>query len=231
MSTIWKVLLDPRFAKVLRIWVCPSVRTSIFYHSIFLRTGSLFFFIFCMKLRDHKYSKLTKPNFFFKFLLSRKNAKNCPKWPNLSICCFFLYFAWRWGTISNWRSRFFLGKFSLAQNQVKMSKMAQFVHLSVTTAFFSGLAHTLGRIWLAAFVFIYLCIARIFVTDTKSIYNTIQYNTQNWRSRFFWENFFLRKLLLAWKRAKMTQNALICLFVHYNQDSLRFHIFSRSGYF
>ena len=145
----------------------------------------------------------------------------------------FLYFAWRWGTISNWRSRFFLAKFSLAQNQVKMSKMAQFVHLSVTTAFFSGLAHTLGRIWLAAFVFIYLCIARIFVTDTKSIYNTMQYLklTEPIFLGKFLENFFWKKLLLAWKRAKMTQNALICLFVPYNKDSLRFHIFSRSGYF
>ena len=36
----------------------------------------------------------------------------------------------------------------------------------------------LGRIWLAAFVFIYLCIARIFVTDTKWIYNAIQHNQQ-----------------------------------------------------
>ena len=129
-----------------------------------------------------------------------QNGQICP-----FVCCFFLYFAWRWGIISNWRSRFFLGKFSLAQNQVKMSKMAQFVHLSVTTAFFSGLAHTLGRIWLAAFVFIYLCIARIFVTDTKSIYNTIQYLKLT--EPIFLGKFFFEKITTC---LKASQNDTKC---------------------
>ena len=35
----------------------------------------------------------------------------------------------------------FLGKFSLARKQVKRPKMTEFVDMSVTTAFFSGLAH------------------------------------------------------------------------------------------
>ena len=34
-----------------------------------------FFFILCMKLRDHKYSKLTEPIYLEKFLLVRKRAK------------------------------------------------------------------------------------------------------------------------------------------------------------
>ena len=46
------------------------------YDSIFLRIGSLVFLIFYMKLRDHKYWKLTGPNFLGKFLLARKQAKS-----------------------------------------------------------------------------------------------------------------------------------------------------------
>ena len=157
--------------------VRPSVR-PFFITAFFSGLAHYFFLYFAWSWGTISTQNWRNRIFFLNSCFPEKvpkiaqNGQICP-----FVCCFFLYFAWRWGTISNWRSRFFLGKFSLAQNQVKMSKMAQFVHLSVTTAFFSGLAHTLGRIWLAAFVFIYLCIARIFVTDTKSIYNTIQYNT------------------------------------------------------
>ena len=46
------------------------------YYSIFLRISSLFFFlIFCMKLRDHKYSKLRELDFLKKFSLAGKQAK------------------------------------------------------------------------------------------------------------------------------------------------------------
>ena len=135
--------MDPRFARVLWIWVCPSVRPSvcksIFYHSIFLRIiGSLVFFIFCIKLRDHKYSILTEPNFFGKILASPKMGQNgtiCPSifplrqhcsqdWVSifvivylfyLFIYLFFWYFAWSWGTIStqNSRSQVFWDNFCL----------------------------------------------------------------------------------------------------------------------
>ena len=40
--------------------ICPFVR----YYSIFLRTGSLVFLMFCIKLRDHKYSNLTMTSAF-----------------------------------------------------------------------------------------------------------------------------------------------------------------------
>ena len=64
--------------------ICPFVR----YYSIFLRIGSLVFFIFSMKLRDHRYLKLTEPNFLEKFLLARKQAKKAQSDP---ICVFVRY--------------------------------------------------------------------------------------------------------------------------------------------
>ena len=44
-----------------------------------------FFLIFCMKLKDHKYFKLTEPNYLGKFLLARKWAKKAENGP---VCQF-----------------------------------------------------------------------------------------------------------------------------------------------
>ena len=93
-------------------------------------------------------------NFLEKFLLAQKWAKR-PKWLNLSICLllqnvfqdwlisFFLYFTWSWSTISTqiWHCQIFLENSGLPKNRSKRSKMAQLIHLSVNTAFFSGLGH------------------------------------------------------------------------------------------
>ena len=58
-------------------FVCSSVTTELFF-----RIGSLVFFIFCLKLRDHlKFSKLTEPNFWEKFLLVQKWAKKSQNGP------------------------------------------------------------------------------------------------------------------------------------------------------
>ena len=48
-----------------------------------------FFFIFCLKFRDHKYLKLTELNFLGKFSLARK-------WANLPICPFLQHFSQNW---------------------------------------------------------------------------------------------------------------------------------------
>ena len=149
--------MDPRFARVQWIWVSPSLCESIFYNSIFLRIDSLVFLMSYMKLRNHKYSKLTQLNFLGKFLLVGKQAKIAPKWPIVSICplhsisfrifsllllLIFWHYAWSWGTISttNWHPIFF-EKFVLARNWVKRPRIAQFVHKFVNTAFFSKLAN------------------------------------------------------------------------------------------
>ena len=58
-------------------FVCSSVKTELFF-----RTGSLVFSVFCIKLRDHrKFSKLTEPNFWEKFLLVLKRAKKSQNGP------------------------------------------------------------------------------------------------------------------------------------------------------
>ena len=82
------------------IWVCPSfctsVHTSICFCNIFLRIGSLVFFIFCMKLRDNKYSKLKEPSFLRKLSLAWKRTKITK---NVLICLLVHYgniFPWDW---------------------------------------------------------------------------------------------------------------------------------------
>ena len=134
------LFLEPCFGRVLWIWVCPSVRTSIFLSqhfsqdwliSFFLLIGwswgtkisqnwpsgifekivtcpkmggkstkwsnwfiyqllkyfspdwPIRFFIFCMKLRNHKYSKLTY--FFGKVLARPKADQKGPNWPDLCV--------------------------------------------------------------------------------------------------------------------------------------------------
>ena len=74
------------------------------YDSIFLRIGSLVFLIFYMKLRDHKYWKLTGRIFWENSCLPESRPK-VRKWPNLCVrplpqhflqdclISFFLYFA------------------------------------------------------------------------------------------------------------------------------------------
>ena len=87
--------------------ICPFVC----YYRIFLRVGSLAFFIFCMKLRDHKYSKLTEPIFLGKFSFAWKQAKKA----QIDLICvvihyylffsglvhWFWYFAWSGGTMNS----------------------------------------------------------------------------------------------------------------------------------
>ena len=51
--------------------ICVFVR----YDSTFFRIGSLVFFIFCMKLSDHKYSKLMELNFLGRFSPAQKHTK------------------------------------------------------------------------------------------------------------------------------------------------------------
>ena len=112
------------------------------YYGIFLRIGSLVFFIFCMKLRDHNYLKLMEPNFCGKFLLPGKLAER--------------------------------------------PKMAQFIHLSITTPFFSGLAH----------IFLYIYFAWSLGTIS----------TENWWTQVNWENFCLPE-----RRPKGPTCPLVCL--------------------
>lgn len=134
--TPFGLLLDSYFARILWIWACSSVhlmvRTTIFYHSIFLRIGVLVFFVFCLKLSDHNYSKLTELIFLEKFLLERKWAR---KFRNDSIYLFVhygsiflgigsldLYFVWSDHKDLKLREPSFLRKFSLAWKWGKMTQ-------------------------------------------------------------------------------------------------------------
>ena len=71
-SLIWKQAKRPEIA-----WL---VFLSI-YGNTFFRIGSLVFFIFCMKLRYHKYWKLTELIFFGKFLPAQKWARKAQNGP------------------------------------------------------------------------------------------------------------------------------------------------------
>ena len=107
--------------------LCPNVRPYLrpflsqhFSQDWFTSLFVVFFLlIFCIKLRNHKYSKLTEPIFWENSRL----PKNEPKRPNLR------YFAWSWGTIStqNWQSQIFWENSRLPKRRPKWPKMARFV--------------------------------------------------------------------------------------------------------
>lgn len=110
------------------------------------------FFIFCVKLRDHKCSKVTaesfgKSNTCLKESQKAQNGHICP-----FVCTseFFLELSHQFLLILCMQLRDhkylkltanFSRKFLLAWKWAKRPKMAQFIHLSVTTVFFSGLVH------------------------------------------------------------------------------------------
>ena len=78
-----------------KILTCPKMGQfaylsilAAFFSKLALK---LFFFIFCIKLRDHKYSKLMEHNFLGKFLPEIRLRD--PKWFNLSICSLLQYFS------------------------------------------------------------------------------------------------------------------------------------------
>ena len=111
-----------------------------------------FFYIFCMKLRDHKYSKLTEPNFLEKFFFAKTGQKSL-KWSvylfvhygsSFSqnwLIKFVSYFAWSLRPISaqNWGSKVFWENSHLPENGPKCPKMPWFVCLSITATFFLGI--------------------------------------------------------------------------------------------
>ena len=154
-----------------------------------------------MKLGDHKYPKLMEPNFLGKLSLAWKRAKRLKIAPVclfvhfysifLRIDAFFWYFTWSWETISTHSKltepRFFK-KFSLVRNHAKKTQNGPI---------FVFLQQHLLQDWLII-CFLYFAWS----------WGTI--STQNSGSQVSGEKFSL-----AWRQAKMTQNALICLFVHY----------------
>ena len=90
----WDIqFLDLHFARVLWVWVCSFVCLSYvgpFFITFFPWLGHYCFLIFCLKLSDHKYSKLTKWNFFEKILAWPKMGQ---KAQNGSICQFVHYYS------------------------------------------------------------------------------------------------------------------------------------------
>ena len=167
-----------------------------------------------MKLRNHKHSKLKKPNFYEKFLLTQNQAKRAQ---NGTICRFvrynctflridslvFLVFCMTLETSKPMQPNF-LGKFLLVQKQAKKTRNVP-IYLSSMVAFFS-------QDWLIRFVSYF----------AKSWGKS----TQNRGSQVF-----LRKYSHCWKWDRITQNVLICLLVHYGKNSFCFHIFLQSAYF
>ena len=132
----WDIqFLDPHFARVLWVWVCSFVCLSYvgpFFITFFPRLGYYCFLIFCLKLSDHKYSKLTKWNFFEKILAWPKMGQKAQNGP---ICQFIHYYSIFLRIFSlvffifcielrdHWYSKLmepsFLGKLLLAQKQAK----------------------------------------------------------------------------------------------------------------
>lgn len=102
-----------------------------------------FFFIFCLKFRDHKYLKLTELNFLGKFSLARK-------WANLPICPFLQHFSQNWllnfffifcrklrdHKYSKLMELIFLKNSGLPENRSKRPKVAWFVCSFVMRVFF-----------------------------------------------------------------------------------------------
>ena len=149
----------------------------IFYYIIFLRIDSLVFFILCMMLRGHKYSKLMEPKFCGNILACPKVGQKAQNGPNYPLVCYyiillriiFIYFALSWGEnkYSKLLKRIFLGKFSLARKQ---AKKAQNGSICVVVCYGSSF-----------FRFVSL----VFLYFTWS-WGTI--NTKNWQSQICWKN-------------------------------------------
>ena len=125
-----------------------SVRLSIF-NRIFLRIGSLVFYIFCVKSRNHKYWKLWQSIFLQKSLLARKKAQNDQISPFVRDCRVFLVV----GSLGfylifcmmlrdhkyskNWWSKIFCKNSCLCENRTKRCKMAWYLCSFIMAAFFS----------------------------------------------------------------------------------------------
>ena len=104
----------------------------------FYQNWYVIFFIFCMKLRNHKHSKLKKPNFYGKFLLTQNQAKRAQNGTIFSFVCynctffedwlisFFWYFVWRWRP-QNWCSQISWENSYLCKNRPKRPKMLLFI--------------------------------------------------------------------------------------------------------
>ena len=117
----------------------PSGRTYVhFYHNIFLRIGTSVFFTFCMKLRDHKYSKLTESDFWGKFSLAQKWAKKSQNGANCPFACYYNIFL-RIGLFFDGVE--FFGKILACLKVGQKVQNDPICSLSVTTAFFSRSAH------------------------------------------------------------------------------------------
>ena len=98
-SIFLKTLLDPHFARVLWIWVCPSIRTYIptfiIYHSIFLRIDSLVFLDFLLEVEGLQVLKIDCLIFWENSCLPERGLKSS-KWSYLSICTLLQYFSQDW---------------------------------------------------------------------------------------------------------------------------------------
>ena len=187
--------------------------TTAFYSGL----GHLFFWVFltfCMKLRDHNHSKLMELNFLGKFLFAWKRAK---KGQNGLICVFVRYDS---NFFQDWLISFFIFCMKLRDN--KYSKLTE-------TNFLGKFLPVQKRVKKAQNGPIYLFVHCGSIFPEDWLIRFVSYFAWSWGSYVLKTEGakFFEKFLLAWKQTKLTQNALICLFVHYGKDSLCFHIFLR----
>ena len=78
----------------LALSVCIYIYTYAHFLSKHFSQDLLISFIFCMKLRNHRFSKLTGLNFFVMLSLARKwdkKAQNGPIFPFIHYCSIFLW--------------------------------------------------------------------------------------------------------------------------------------------
>ena len=137
------------------LWL--SFRSFILITTFFSRLARYFFMTLCMKLKNHKYSRLWESNFFGKILARRTTARNGPIFPfvlyySVFFCHWFISFlfyilhevegSWEYFVIctQNWWSRIFLKKFLFVQKRAKKAQNDPiFSCFPITEAFFYSL--------------------------------------------------------------------------------------------
>ena len=117
----------------------------------FYQNWYVIFFIFCMKLRNHKHSKLKKPNFYGKFLLTQNQAKRAQNGTIFSFVCYnctflridslvFFGILYDAGDLKTDAAKF-LGKILTCAKSGQKDPKCSYLSVHCGCIFFSGLAH------------------------------------------------------------------------------------------
>ena len=125
---------------------CPFVHPFLIT-TFFSRLAHQFFLTLCMKLKNHKYSRLWESNFFGKILARHTTARNGPIFPFVLYCSvffvigslvFYFIFCMKLREVENILSyvrktdgvEFFKKNSCLCKNEPKRCKMIQYLAIS-----------------------------------------------------------------------------------------------------